>query len=138
MLTFTVVTAERQQVLDLTEHVQRALQDAEVRSGVALVSVPHCTCALYLNENEAGLLQDTLSALDALERMQAWRHDVIDDNAGAHLGASFLGNVVLVPVCNGRLQLGTWQRVLMVELDGPRTRQVTVAVLAEAGSQVPE
>lgn len=137
MLTFTVVTTERRQVVDLTERVQRALPELGAQAGVALVSVPHCTCAVYLNENERGLLEDTLSALDALGRMQRWRHDVIDDNAGAHLGASFLGNAVLVPVSGGRLELGTWQRVLLVELDGPRTRQVTVAVLAEAGSGNP-
>jgi secondary thiamine-phosphate synthase enzyme len=132
VLTFTISTTRREEVLDLTDRVQQALRELAAADGVALVSVSHCTCGLYLNENESGLLEDTLTALTSLGRLQRWRHDVIDDNAGAHLGATLLGHSVLVPVRQGRLELGTWQRILLAELDGPRTRQVTVAVLAEA------
>ena len=132
MLTFTITTSRREEILDLTDRVQDALRQLDATEGVALVSVPHCTCALYLNEHEGGLLDDTLTALGLLGRLQRWRHDVIDDNAAAHLAATLVGNSVLVPVRRGRLELGTWQRVLLAELDGPRTRQVTVAVLREA------
>jgi len=132
LLTFTISTSRREEIRDLTERVQEALSELGATEGVALVSVPHCTCAVYLNENESGLLDDTLTALGFLGRLQRWRHDIIDNNAGAHLAASLLGSSALVPVKMGRLELGTWQRVLLVELDGPRTRRVTVAVLAEA------
>jgi secondary thiamine-phosphate synthase enzyme len=135
LLTFSVATSDREQVVDLTERVQAALGELGAGEGVALVSVPHCTCAVYLNEHESGLLEDTLTALSSLGRMQRWRHDIIDDNAAAHLGATLLGNSVLVPVKNGRLELGTWQRVLLVELDGPRTRRVMVTVLVEVRPQ---
>jgi secondary thiamine-phosphate synthase enzyme len=130
--TFTISTTSREEVLDLTDRVQEALRELAAADGVALVSVAHCTCGLYVNENESGLLEDTLTALTMLGRTQRWRHDVIDDNAAAHLGATLLGHSVLVPVRQGRLDLGTWQRLLLAELDGPRTRQVTVTVLAEA------
>ena len=132
MLTFTITTSHATEVLDLTDQVQAALAELGATAGAALISVAHCTCALYLNENESGLLEDTLTALSFMGRLQHWRHDVIDDNASAHLAATLLGSSVLVPVRGGRLQLGTWQRVLLAELDGPRPRQVTVAVLAEA------
>jgi secondary thiamine-phosphate synthase enzyme len=130
--TFTLSTTDHQQVLDLTDRVQDALRELAAGDGVALVSVAHCTCGLYVNENESGLTEDTLTALSFLGRMQSWRHDVIDNNAAAHLGATLLGHSVLIPVHQGRLDLGTWQRILLAELDGPRTRRVTVTVLAEA------
>ena len=101
-------------------------------NGAVLVSIPHCTCGVYLNENEDGLLDDTLKAVGFLGRLSHWRHDIIDNNAAAHLGATLVGNSVLVPVQGGTLHLGTWQRVLMIELDGPRTRQINLMVLAEA------
>ena len=133
MLTLSVSTNRANQIVDLTDQVQQALDQAGGRAdGVACVSVPHCTCAVYLNENESGLLQDTLDLIGSAVGGAAWRHDRIDDNAGAHLAASLLGNAVLIPVRQGRLHLGTWQRVLLVELDGPRHRTVNLTLLAEA------
>ena len=127
--TLSVTTNRRQEILDLTEEVQSALGGQG--DGVACVSVGHCTCGVYLNENESGLLEDTLALLTELTGGRPWRHDHIDDNAGAHLAATLLGNAVLVPVRGGKLQLGTWQRLMLVELDGPRRRSVTVTLLPE-------
>ncbi len=131
MTTLQVSTNHREEILDLTGLVQDALLSLGAEEGVAVVSVPHCTCALYLNENESGLLQDTLELVRHLGRLQRWQHDRIDDNAAAHLAATVLGGTVLIPVRQGRLALGTWQRLLLLELDGPRRRSVTVALLAE-------
>jgi secondary thiamine-phosphate synthase enzyme len=131
MQTITVKTSQREEVLDLTAAVDSAL--AGRGEGVACVSVAHCTCGLYLNENESGLVEDTLGLLRELTAAQSWRHDRIDDNARAHLAATLLGNAVLLPCRGGRLVLGTWQRLMLVELDGPRQRQITVALLREGG-----
>lgn len=131
MTTLQVSTNHREEILDVTGLVQDALLSLGAGEGVALVSVPHCTCALYLNENESGLVQDTLELVRHLGRQQRWQHDRIDDNAAAHLAATVLGGTVLVPVRQGRLALGTWQRIMLLELDGPRRRSVTVALLAE-------
>lgn len=117
----TINTSTRRQILDITDDVAAALTDAA--DGLACISVPHCTCAIYVNENEPGLLADTLALVERLVQGQ-WRHDRIDDNAEAHLAASLLGNSVCLPVQDGRLVLGTWQRVMLVELDGPRRRTV--------------
>ena len=123
----TLNTNSRRQIVDITAEVAAALADAG--DGLACISVPHCTCAVYVNENESGLVQDTLALIDRLSA-GAWQHDRIDDNADAHLAASLIGSSVCLPVQQGCLVLGTWQRVMLVELDGPRRRTINVTVVS--------
>jgi len=122
----TLSTGGRRQIVDITSQVAAAIADAG--DGLVCVSVPHCTCAVYVNENESGLVQDTLALIDKLSQ-GAWRHDRIDSNADAHLAATLIGNAVCLPIHSGKLVLGTWQRVMLVELDGPRRRTVHVTVV---------
>jgi len=132
MVSFTIRTNHRQEMADITAQVQEVIASQGVKPGAVLVCVAHCTCALYINENERGLVADTLALIESLTQQQGWQHDRIDDNADAHLAATLLGSSVLVPVSRGRLQLGTWQRIMLVELDGPRQRSITVSFLTEA------
>ena len=91
--------------------------------------VPHATAAVVINENDdqrIGL--DLLDALDKLIPAGGWRHDQVDSNGAAHLKAAILGPSEMIPVQNGRLALGTWQAIMLVELDGPRDRKVIVTV----------
>jgi secondary thiamine-phosphate synthase enzyme len=118
-------------VLDITNEVAGVLAKAEFSSGLCSVSVPHCTCALYINEHEEGLVHDVLTLMDGLVSSEDWHHDRIDHNAGAHLGASLLGNSVQIPVEGGNLVLGTWQRIQLIELDGPRHRRVNVTLISD-------
>ena len=94
-----------------------------------MISVPHCTCTVYVNENESGLVADTLEIIDKLTAGGAWRHNRIDNNAAAHLATSIMGNAVCLPVSGGQVELGTWQRIMLIELDGPRHRRVTVTAI---------
>ena len=121
-----VATASRTSVHPIGREIQAALDTQEVTDGMLLVSVPHTTCALTLNEPESGLLDDLA---EALERLVPWRGSYAhnqgsEDNAAAHVRAALLGHQLLVPVVGGRLQVGTWQDVLLVECDGPRSRTV--------------
>ncbi|TDA28053.1 MAG: YjbQ family protein [Archaeoglobi archaeon] len=119
-------TRKREEILDITSEVEKLIGE----SGIALIYTPHTTASVILNEAESGLLQDILSALERIVPYNAqYRHNDIDNNATAHIKASLLGNAVVVPFENGKLQLGTWQRVLFVEFDGPRTRRVVVKEL---------
>ena len=127
---FTISTDSRQQIIDFTSQVQQTVADSGVDEGLVVISVPHCTCTVYVNENESGLVSDTLEIIDKLTTAGAWQHDRIDDNAAAHLAASVMGNSVSLPVNRGQIELGTWQRIMLVELDGPRQRRVTVTVIA--------
>jgi len=123
----TVRTSHDREIVDITVPIGEAV-NAFAGEGLVCVSVPHCTCCVYVNENEDGLVEDIL---DTLQRVAggAWRHDRIDSNAAAHIGASLIGNSVSLPLRGGRLVLGTWQRIMLVELDGPRRRTVHLTVL---------
>jgi len=127
---FTISTDSRQQIIDFTNQVQQTVADSGVDEGLVVISVPHCTCTVYVNENESGLVADTLQIISQLTGDSQWRHNRIDDNAAAHLAASMIGNSVSLPVSGGQVELGTWQRIMLVELDGPRQRRVTVTAIA--------
>ncbi len=129
--TFMQTTTARRQLVNITGEVKRAVREVGLASGICLVSVPHCTCAVYVNENESGLVADTLSLVGRLVRGQEWQHDRIDDNASAHLGAVLVGNSVTLPVEGGEPRLGAWQSIMLLELDGPRERRVNVTVVGD-------
>ena len=131
-----VATTSRTSVHPIGRQIQAALEDGTVRDGLLLVSVPHTTCAVTLNEPEPGLLDDFAQALERLvpwEDRYAHNHGA-EDNAAAHVRANLIGHQVLVPVVDGRLQVGDWQDVLLVECDGPRTRTVDVRLLSNQAS----
>ena len=121
---FEVTTVDQIEVRDVTDRVADTL--AADAAGTCTVFVEHTTAGLCLNEAEPRLLEDIESFVGSLAPSTGWRHDEIDDNADAHLRSMLLGSSVTVPVSDGRLDLGTWQSVLLVECDGPRTRHVRV------------
>ncbi len=126
---FTIRTQARQEMRDITERVREAVGRSGVRSGLCLVYVPHATAAVAINENaDPAVCQDILDALGRMIPQGGWRHDRIDQNAAAHIKAAILGPSEAVPVRDGQLVLGTWQSVMLVELDGPRERRVIVEV----------
>ncbi len=129
--TFTIPSSSRQQVLDITEEVESVVEDSGIASGICLVSVPHATCALYLNENEDGLTHDVLTLVNGVTARDSWYHDRLDQNASAHLGAILLGNSVTIPLESSHVLLGTWQRIMLAELDGPRHRRVNVTITGQ-------
>jgi len=135
MKRISVRTAAAIEVQDVTGTVRSAVRDAGVENGLVCISVPHTTCAVCINENEAGLRSDlermAREILAPLASNGPFAHDRVDDNARAHLTAVLLGNAVTVPVTGGAPSLGTWQSIFLVELDGPRTRELHVQVLGE-------
>lgn len=125
----TVRSARQHEVIDLTGEVARVVADSGVAEGLCHVYVPHATAAVVINENDdPNICADLLDALDRLVPQGKWRHDRIDGNGAAHIKAAMLGPGETVPVCNARLQLGTWQAIMLVDLDGPRQRRVIVTV----------
>ena len=121
-----ITTDARVAVRDVTADVAQAVPE-KVANGVCTVFVPHTTAGVVVNEAERRLLADVEQALERLVPSgEGYDHDSIDDNADAHLRAMLLGESVTVPVEDGELALGTWQSVLFVECDGPRTRRIEV------------
>ena len=124
MTSFDVDTDRRTQVVDVTDRVEDALPvDAD---GTATVFSRHTTTGVAVNEAEPRLMEDVEASLGALVADDGWAHDALDGNADAHLRAMLVGPAATVPVTDGALDVGTWQSVLFVECDGPRTRTLEV------------
>jgi len=121
-----VETTDRLDIVDITSEVRDAVPE-DFGTGLCTVFVQHTTAGVVINEAETGLLSDIEACLQELvPRWDDYEHDAIDDNADSHLRTLLLDESVSVPVTDGELDLGTWQSVLLVECDGPRTRSVTV------------
>jgi secondary thiamine-phosphate synthase enzyme len=120
-------TRQKYEVVDLTARVAAVVAEAGLAEGLCTVFVRHATAAIVINENaDAGFRHDIVAALDKLFPEGVWEHDKVDDNGAAHLKAAFLGPSESIPVQGGRLLLGTWQGIALVECDGPREREVVV------------
>lgn len=128
--TISIATRKRIEFSDITSEVEKVVKKSGVSEGAVNVFAAHTTAGIMLNENEEGLLKDFEDTLFKLVPEGSYAHNKIDDNARAHLCAMLLGSSKLVPVSRGRLQLGTWQKIFLVELDGPRSRSVVVQVIA--------
>jgi secondary thiamine-phosphate synthase enzyme len=126
---FRLRTHRKYEVLDVTREVASVVERAGMAEGVCTVFVRHATAAIVINENaDPGVRADIVAALDKLFPEGVWEHDRVDGNGAAHLKAAFLGPSEAVPVRGGRLLLGTWQGIALVECDGPRDREIIVDV----------
>lgn len=125
-----VTTSKDTQFVDITKEVQGVLDRGKIKEGVVNVFTKHTTTGVVINENESRLLGDFEKILDNLvPRGAGYGHDTIDSNAHSHIRSILLGSSETIPVYEGKLQLGTWQRIFLVELDGPRNRNVIVQVI---------
>ena len=122
-------TTQQYETIDLTADVARLVAETKIEEGLCSVYVPHATAAIVINENDdPNLCTDLLDALAKLVPEGVWRHDRVDHNGAAHIKAAMLGPSETIPVRGGRLLLGTWQAIMLLELDGPRQRRVVVTV----------
>ena len=129
-----VETRRRFELVDVTGRVEDWLSAHGARDGVLTVFVPHTTAAILINEAEPGLMEDILSLMRELTRPGAgWMHNRIDNNAHAHLGNVLVGPSVSIPVAGGRPRLGTWQRIMLLEMDGPRRRRLVLTFIGALG-----
>lgn len=125
MLELLVRSRAREQMIDITTDVEKLI--GSVGSGVAWLHCPHTTCALTIQENaDPDLRADYLEHLARLVPQPGFRH--AEGNADAHIKASLIGSTQPLLIEDGRLVLGRWQAIYLVELDGPRQRKVLVRV----------
>jgi secondary thiamine-phosphate synthase enzyme len=124
---FTIKTSKRNEIIDLTDRVQKIVGASKIKEGMCLIFVPHATAAITINENyDPNVCQDFLDALSKLFPKGAWKHDKIDGNGDAHVKAAIIGPSVTIPIKESKLFLGTWQGIMFCEFDGPRERNVCV------------
>ncbi len=125
METLEVKTSKKTEVLDITEKVRKALPPGRL----CVLHCPHTTAALTINEFEPNIKGDLEEYYAKLAPPGSYAHNKIDDNAEAHLLSSVIKPSLTIPMEGKELALGTWQRILFVELDGPRSRKVHVQVV---------
>ncbi len=132
-LTFN--TKQRQEIIDITAEVEKCRAAAGIREGFVLVSAMHISASVFVNDRESGLWDDILDWLE--ERIAPWdpdryRHNETgEDNAAAHLRSLTVGHEVIVPVTEGKLDFGPWQRVFYGEWDGQRPKRVILKAMGD-------
>jgi secondary thiamine-phosphate synthase enzyme len=122
----TIRTEKRYEIRDITDHVERVRGLADLWDGFVLVSTMHITSSVFVNDHEPGLWRDILEWVEKLapSGLDYAHHQTGEDNGDAHLKRMLLGHQVLVPVTEGRLDLGPWERVHYGEFDGVRPKRV--------------
>jgi secondary thiamine-phosphate synthase enzyme len=131
-LTFN--TKRRQEIIDITEEVEKCRAAAGIQEGFVLASAMHISASVFVNDHESGLWQDILDWLErdiAPWQPERYRHNsgTGEDNAAAHLRSLAIGHEVIVPVTGGKLDFGPWQRVFYGEWDGKRPKRVILKAL---------
>lgn len=126
METLNVRTQKRTEFIDITAEVQSAVAKLGAGDGVVTVFCPHTTAGVMINENADPDVTDDIGLI--LDRVVPWAGGYAhgEGNSAAHVKASMMGSSVQIIVCDGCLQLGTWQAVYFCEFDGPRMRKVWV------------
>ena len=134
------------QLIDVTEDVVAVVESSEVQNGIAVVYSPHTTCSVLINERESGFTHDLNEMFNAIAPKDghAYRHDDLTvrtegldgdpheiPNGHAHCRASLMSASQTIPIVDGRLRLGRWQRVFFCELDRSRDRKVYIQVMGE-------
>ncbi len=129
MHTFIVTTRKKDQIVDITDTIEHLLRDAPNASGLCSLFVAHTTCAITTADLDPGTDLDLLDALRHLLPQLAYRHPHDPSHTEDHIIASLIGPSLLIPYQNYQLMLGTWQRVILVELDGPRQRTLHLSIV---------
>jgi secondary thiamine-phosphate synthase enzyme len=122
-----IKTTKNNEVIDITSKVQKIVEESKIKQGFAIIYVKHATCAITINENyDPNICTDLLNSLNKLIPEGVWLHDKIDNNAAAHIKSAIIGPSELIPIKDGKLTLGTWQNIILMDLDGPRQRKVII------------
>lgn len=125
-----ITTKQMKEIVDLTELLQAAIRKAKIKEGLCSVFVTHTTAAVTTGEIGEGTEEDFLQIVEEVIPRIQFRHAHDPSHAWSHMAASILGPSLTIPVSGRALVLGTWQSVMLVELDGPRERNVHVSLMS--------
>lgn len=126
----SVATKKKKNIIDITDRVEKLLRSKKVDTGLCHVFALHTTAAVTTADLDPGTDLDMLDAFDAMVPKLEYRHPHNPKHAPDHIMSSVIGPGVFVPVDeDGQLVLGTWQRIILVELDGPRERQIAISFI---------
>lgn len=124
--TISVKTSSRIDMVDITPSIQKEISASGITDGICVAYVPHTTSGITINEGaDPDVCRDIIKKINELVPPDAgYRH--MEGNADSHIKASMIGSSVTVLIENGRLVLGTWQKIFFCEFDGPRSRKTYV------------
>jgi secondary thiamine-phosphate synthase enzyme len=129
MKTITITTRKKDEVVDITDTLETQLREVKAESGVCVLFVAHTTCALTTADLDPGTDRDLLNALRHLLPQISYHHPHDPSHTPDHILSSIIGPSLALPYQNRRLLLGTWQRIILVELDGPRQRTLHISYI---------
>jgi len=126
-------TRKHREYINITDKVEEAVKKSGVREGMALVSAMHITAGVWVNDAEEGLLSDIDEWLEKLApfRQDYRHHRTGETNGDSHLKSLLVHHQVILPITDGKLDLGPWQQVYYAEFDGQRRKRVIIKVMVE-------
>lgn len=127
-------TSQRRELINITNEVNKALQESKIQEGILLCNAMHITSSVFINDHESGLHHDFEVWLEKLapeKPYSQYRHNGYEDNADAHLKRTIMGREVVVAVTNGKLDFGTWEQIFYGEFDGKRRKRVLIKIIGE-------
>lgn len=128
-LDMKIQTGKKDEVIDVTDEVQKIIDEQEKESGICNVFVAHTTCAVTTADLDPGTDLDTLEFLRRLTPKMDFRHPHNPNHAPDHILASIIGTSITIPLEGKKIILGTWQRIVLIELNGPRERSIHISVV---------
>lgn len=129
----TVNTEEHREYINITGRVEDVVAASGIQEGMVLVSAMHITAGVYVNDAEAGIIEDIDEWLSRLapEGVDYRHHRTGESNGDAHLKSLLIHHQVILPVTGGALDLGPWQQVYYAEFDGQRPKRVIIKAMGE-------
>jgi secondary thiamine-phosphate synthase enzyme len=128
-------TKNRIDFINITDDVQQAIDESQIKEGLCLVNAMHITASVFINDNEYGLHNDFKKWLEKLaphEPIKYYRHnDTGEDNADSHLKRQVMGRETVVAITNGELDFGPWEQIFYGEFDGQRRKRVLIKIIGE-------
>jgi secondary thiamine-phosphate synthase enzyme len=125
-------TTSRRELINITDKVQKCLQESGIREGLVLCNAMHITARVFINDDESGLHQDFETWLEKLapeKPHSQYKHNGYEDNADAHLKRTVMGREVVVAVTGGKLDFGPWEQIFYGEFDGKRKKRVLLKII---------
>src|SRR3989344_4252057 len=130
---FSIRTQGNNDIIDITDKVSQGVEKSRVKEGLCMISCPGSTIGITTIENEPGLIEDFKEILETLiPSKKDWRHNRAwrEENAQSHMRSAFIKPFLTVPIENGKLVLGTWQQIVLIDFDTrPREREISVKII---------
>lgn len=125
---------EKETIKNITNHVKMVLEESGVREGIIVVSSLHTTSSIFVNDDEEGLIKDTLEFLEQMvpeQKEPYYLHNKSEKDAPAHLKRNIIGRSEMISVTEGNMDLGNWEQVFYADFNGKRKKKICIKIIGE-------